>query len=480
MTELLCVVRAALESNGLFRPEARLLCAVSGGADSVALLVSLARLRQECGCSLLACHVQHGLRGESSLWDEAFVRSLCDALGVALYVEDAGLAGSMEDAGIETRARSRRLSIFEGLMETLEADAVLLAHHRDDQAETVLMHLLRGAGGAGLCGMRSCVPFGRGVMLRPFLSVPKARLTEALKNEGIAWREDESNRLALTPRNALRLNVIPMLDALFPMAGAHIASAAEALAADEDCLRGLADELYETALCDAPGLFSLRKPPLLNAPEALARRVLRRWVLEGMALKGPMPDERALSHQETLALVHLLRAEAGEVCNLSGGLAATAGTRHLHLRLMSGAPLRPLPDSEALPLREGTREYLLGKVRILQEEAGAGGPLPASNGCAVLSPEILALRPVLRLPRAGDRVRPLGASGAKPLRRWMTDRKLDPAFRPLLPVLAAGSDILWIPSMCTAEELRLSRVPNGSVRLRLAGGAPYLPQPPKE
>ncbi len=478
MTELISIVRAALRESGLFRPDSRLLCAVSGGADSVALLLSLARLRSEGGFSLHACHVQHGLRGESSLNDEFFVRSLCDALHIPLTVENAGLSGGMEDAGVETRARSRRLCIFENLMESLEADALLLGHHRDDQAETVLMHLLRGAGGTGLCGMRPRVPFGRGVMLRPFLSIPKARLKDALRNEGVLWREDESNLLPLTPRNALRNSVLPELEALFPGAGAHIASAAESLSADESCLDALSDALYETALYDAPGLFSLRKAPLLSAPEALARRVLRRWALEGMSLGGPPPDERALSHQETLTLVGLLNGEAGETRNLSGGLVAVAGACYLHLRLMSGEPLRPLPPPSELPLSVGTREYLLSDIRVLQE--AADGPLPSSSDCAVLSPDILALRPVLRRPLPGDRVHPLGAGGSKPLRRWMTDRGIDPAFRHLLPVVAVESDILWIPSMCTAEALRLSRIPSGSVRLRLADDAPYLPHPPKE
>lgn len=483
MKTLVSLVRAALAQAGLLQPDARLLCAVSGGADSVALLHALARLREEEGFALFACHVQHGLRGESSLMDEYFVRSLCDALHVSLFVEDAGLSGGMEDAGAETRARESRLRIFEERMDALEADALLLAHHRDDQTETVLMHLLRGAGMAGLCGMRPCAPSGRGLMLRPFLSVPKARLVGALESEGLCWREDESNREAVTPRNALRLTVLPALEALFPGAGGHVAEAAETLAADEACLRAQADALYETALYDGPGLFSLRKAPLLAAPEALVRRVLRRWALAGMALVGPLPDERALSHRETMALLALLRAgdEGDAACrNLPGDMLAVAGRDWLHLRRMSGGPLKPLPDVAEIPITTDGQEHAILDVRIRQEAAGAECPIPSNNACAVLSPEILRLHPVLRLPRAGDTIRPFGAPGAKPLRRWMTDRGIDPAFRPLLPVVAAGSDVLWIPSLCTAEALRLRRVTDGSARLRLMGGAPYLPQLPKE
>lgn len=215
---------------------------------------------------------------------------------------------------MEARARERRRAIFARQMDALKLDAVLVAHHRDDQAETVLMRLLRGAGTDGLCGMRACVPFGRGVMLRPFLGLGKQTLVQALAQEGLPHREDESNQSPLTPRNALRLEVLPAMERLFPGAAGHIAEAAEALGTDAGCLDALAERLYETARAELPPLHALRRGPLARAPEGLARRVLRRWFWEGAALHGPLPDERALSHADTLALAALARAEAGETC----------------------------------------------------------------------------------------------------------------------------------------------------------------------
>ena len=154
-------VRRALENAELFREGAGLLCAVSGGADSVVLLHALCRLRAEVGFRLEASHVQHGLRGEASLEDEHFVRALCADLDVPLHVEDAGLSGGMDAPGVEARARESRRAIFARQMDALSMDAVLVAHHRDDQAETVLMRLLRGAGADGLSGMQERVAFGR-------------------------------------------------------------------------------------------------------------------------------------------------------------------------------------------------------------------------------------------------------------------------------------------------------------------------------
>lgn len=464
--------RRALEEAGLLREDAGLLCAVSGGSDSVALLHALCRLRAEAGFRLEACHVQHGLRGEASLEDERFVRALCASLNVSLHVEDAGLTGGMDAPGVEARARESRRAIFARLMDALGMDAVLAAHHRDDQAETVLMRLLRGAGADGLCGMRSCVPFGRGVMLRPFLGIGKGELARALAAEGLSHREDESNQSPVTPRNALRLEVIPAMERLFPGAPARIAEAAETLDADARCLDALAERLYEAALAGLPPLSALRRGVLAQAPEALARRALRRWFREGAALLSPPPDERALGHGDTLALTALARGAAGGAHNLPCGLKAVAGRDYLYLLTQEGGPLRP-ETAVCLPVTAGERAYALGFVRLRQIPAGPDAPAPAHAGEAVLSPAVLALGPVLRRPRPGDRIRPMGAPGAKPLRRFLTDRRVDLPLRPWLAVLAVENEVLWIPHLCASERLRLTAVPGGSVRLLVAPPDPF-------
>lgn len=466
-------VRRALEDAGLFRGGAGLLCGVSGGADSVALLYALWRLRSEAGFRLEASHVQHDLRGEASLEDERFVRALCDELGVPLHVENAGLTGGMEAPGMEARARERRRAIFARQMDALKLDAVLVAHHRDDQAETVLMRLLRGAGTDGLCGMRACVPFGRGVMLRPFLGLGKQTLVQALAQEGLPHREDESNQSPLTPRNALRLEVLPAMERLFPGAAGHIAEAAEALGTDAGCLDALAERPYETARAELPPLHALRRGPLARAPEALARRVLRRWFWEGAALHDPLPDERALSHADTLALAALARAEAGETCNLPLGLKAVAGRAYLYLLTQRDEPLSPAPAAQPLPVTVHESAYVLDFTHVTQTPAGPETPVPSHAGEAVLSPELLALGPVMRRPRPGDRLRPMGAPGAKALRRFLTGRRVDPPLRPYLAVLAVENEVLWIPRLCASERLRLNAVPAGSVRLQVPSGDPY-------
>ena len=458
-------VRRALSDAGLLNENARLLCGVSGGCDSVTLLHTLCLLRSEVPFELHVLHVQHGLRGEDSLEDERFVRRLCRELQVPLWVEDAGLCGSMQDPGMETRARERRRELFETHMRVHGMHALITAHHRDDQTETVLMHLLRGAGAQGLQGMKPCVPFGPGLLLRPFLNIPRVEIEQA----GYEYRQDQSNGEALTPRNALRLEVLPALEKLFPGAGAHVAQAAQRIGADEEALMIQAQSLLEQAVYRLPPLMFLDARMLNGQPRAAAARVLRLWWLEGLAQAGITPDERALSHADTEALQELLHSGCG-TCNLPFGLMAQAGSGRLYLLRQSGEPLKAAhqPETDVLEATQGDA-LVHATVRQIPHQSAP----PATAEEIILPPEVLREKPVFRNPRPDDRIHPLGAPGSKPLRRYLTDRKIDPALRPALVVLAAGNEILWIPSICTAERLRAVSPADGSVRLR--GVLNYLP-----
>ena len=466
MNALESAVRRCLEQYGLWSSRSRLLCAVSGGADSVALLYTLHRLQKTGGFSLYVSHVQHDLRGGESQADEAFVREICQRWNVPLEVQRAGLDGTMEDPGMETLAREARRRIFARQMEALNADALLTAHHRDDQTETVLMHLLRGAGADGLCGMQPCTSWNGKLVLRPFLNLPKQSLLDALEREGIPHREDRSNQQAITPRNALRLNLLPQLERLFPGTGAHIAQAAATLQTDAEYLNAQADRLYESCAVTRPPLFALRLEPLSGADSALRRRVLRRFWREGLEAAALSPQEHTLSHADTLALEALLEAPARTTCNLPCGLAARMGQEHIHLVHQNGLPLK-MHAEEPISLRADCTRYELPHACIVQKAAYA---LPSDANAVVLPPEWLKRGPVWRTPQPCDRIRPFGAPGHKPLRRYLTDKAVDPCLRPALPVLAVDDEILWIPSLCSSEALRLSAVPDGSLCLQLQGG----------
>ncbi|MDD3336121.1 MAG: tRNA lysidine(34) synthetase TilS [Eubacteriales bacterium] len=471
-------VRAALAASSLWREDAVLLAAVSGGADSVALLASLCRCREEIGFQLSVCYIQHGLRGESSQKEEQAVRTLCAQLDVPLAVRNAELNATMETPGIEALARQRRRQLFAEVMKELSADALLTAHHLDDQAETVLMRLLRGAGMKGLAGMEPSVSFGSGLLLRPFLGLRKSMLCRYLDDLALPHCEDESNQLCCTARNILRLTLLPQMEQCYPEAVKHIAQAADILREDDRFLDTLARDLYRQILFHEPSLFGLRLKPLLNAHRALRLRVLRRFYQEGLALMNLDPDERSLSFEDSYRLDEQLFSAPGEIRNLPNGLCALRGLDCLHLIRQGGAPLLLSPSASPQPMKPIADDYALCgmvvKTAFLQTPT-----LPPTDTRTAYVPEKLRARCVWRTPKPDDCLHPLGSSGMKPLRRWLTDRKIDLPFRCCLPVLALDSDILWIPGLVTAEALRFrSAVP--CWRLEAVGEILYQPDHSKE
>ena len=459
---LLAALKGSLEAAGLWRKNALLLAAVSGGGDSVALLYGLTLLREDGGLRLAACHVQHGLRGESSRLDQQLTEDLCARWNVPLAIREAGLQGDMDTPGMETLAREKRRELFVRCMDELSADALLTAHHRDDQAETVLMHLLRGAGGKGLSGIAPQTAFGRGLLLRPLLALSKQELENVLQEEKIPFRHDESNDSPCTPRNLLRLELMPRLEALFPGAAAHLAAAAEMLRQDEACLEALADGVYCRCLRQGNGVFALDVPSMEQASEALRLRALRRFYREGAALAGLHPDERELSRETSLSLHRLLQDSPGAGMNLPGGLRALRGQTLLHLLRQSGEALLPFSVPEPLALKAAVNRAsgplafpLPGgfwEITLAPPESGPF-PLPQDANAVLLKREELE-RCCFRTPLPGDTIYPFGAPGQKPLRRFLTDRRLDAPLRPALWLLAETHHILWIPGLAASERLR--------------------------
>ncbi len=462
---LLSTVAAALERAGLTRADARLLAAVSGGADSVALLWALCELRARYGFTVGAAHVEHGLRGESSRADMAYVQALCQRLNAPCLCYEAALPGGVDAPGAENRAREARYRLLREAADKFRADALLLAHHRDDQAETVLMRLLRGGGARGLGGMRERAEMNGLTLLRPLLTLPKAALAEAA--QGLGWREDASNAERCCRRNRIRLDLLPALEREQPRAAEHIARTAERLALDDDCLQSQADALLARAACVRPPFWCAQRAMLTAAHPAIALRALRRFAQEARDTLA-VSDERALSYDDSLALLALLNTP-GASLNLPGGVRAECTEGFLHMvRMADGSPLRPWDAPGPIPLADTGLPVPFGALTLTISQSAA----PPDGRRAVALPAETLARCVLRLPKAGDWIYPFGAPGRKALRRYLTDRKLDRPFRAALPVLCDGDEALWVVGVGASEQTRLAGAP--CVTLTAGGELPWL------
>jgi tRNA(Ile)-lysidine synthase len=480
-------VEAALKRTGLLERGATLLVALSGGADSVTLLRTLCALAPKYGLTVCAAHVEHGLRAEASLKDAEFCHTLCTQLAVPFTCDHAVLEGDMCAPGAEARARDARYRLLFARARECGADALLLAHHQDDQAETMLAHLVRGGGARGLGGMREeeCREGIR--IVRPLLGVSKHDILEALA--GLPYREDESNALPCCQRNRLRAEVVPLLMRENPRAVEHMAQSAALLAMDDAYLQVLAHRLLARTLMDRPPYNCVSVAPLAAAPQAVAVRALRTFALRGVdalcAQNGntadvtagfppPLPQERALSADDSLRLLMLLHAKNGQTLNLPMGVKALKTPRFIHLvRMADGSPLVPAPRTEPQSGLLGRKQVRMGGCTFALSRYDPQTGVEPDGITSIIVPDTLMENATLRAALPGDVIHPFGASGSKPLRRYFTDQKVDAPFRPNIPLLCVNGEALWVCGVGAGEATRLTRVPSTLVKLQ--SRPPWLP-----
>lgn len=364
--------------HSLMRAGERVCVAVSGGADSVALLLTLVKAnhaKEPLGVVLSAVHVHHGLRGADADADEAFVRELCERLGVPLVVERVDVAArqAAEREGIEEAARELRYAVFWELMKSGKAEVVATAHTLDDQAETVVMKLLRGAWTEGIGGIAPVVETAgqrqRGRIVRPLLGVRRPEVEAYLRQHGQTWREDATNRDVSLTRNRVRHELMPTLRKFNPGIDITLARLSE-IARDEEAFwqAEVARVLPQVVLPGKPVRGGGRAVSTVTGNSSCAVEVerlramapaLRRRVLRAAARSVGC----RISAEETVKLLALaglgevhppVTARSGVRLELAGGLRAERTAREIQLRV-DGAPFVAKKDSRKAG-GEGTDE----------------------------------------------------------------------------------------------------------------------------
>jgi tRNA(Ile)-lysidine synthase len=299
--------------------EAPIAVALSGGLDSTVLLHALAGLAARESLEFRALHVDHGLQPQSAAWAAACAAA-CKAAGVMLEVIELGLAPARGES-VEAKAREARYAALAGGL--ADDERLLTAHHRDDQLETVLIQLLRGAGVAGLAAMPARARLGRGWQLRPLLGVDRSELADYAAREGLAWQQDPMNVALRFDRAYLRERVLPAIRSRWPAASTTVSRSASHLAEASRLLDGLAEDDAAGAVDDGRLLL----PSLRRLPRDRQVNLLRWWLRqEGLRpppasrLTAALPDFFAARHDGAPAL----RWDSGEVRRYRGRLYAIA------------------------------------------------------------------------------------------------------------------------------------------------------------
>lgn len=394
----------------------RVCVALSGGRDSVALLQALADRRAQLPLALSALHVHHGLSANADAWAD-FCADLCRRLGVPLQVARVTVAGTAGE-GLEAAARRARYAAF-AAGAGAAADWLALAHHRDDQAETLLLNLLRGAGVDGLAAMpeeRLLAPGARLRLVRPLLAVARQEIDDWLAGRGLTWVDDESNADSRLRRNFLRNDVLPRLAGVFPQPAAALARSAALLAESA----ALADELAAADAALVADGGTLRLSGFNALPPARRANLLRRQL---RAHGGRMPDARYLAE----ILRQLAAPGATPRLPVDGGeLRVYRGQLHLH-----SAPPLPAPAS-LLWQGEPSLPWAGGVLRF---EVGLGIGLARRR----LQAAPVSIRPR----RGGERLQPHPQRPRRPLKKWLQEGGIPLWQRECLPLVYCGDELVW-------------------------------------
>lgn len=451
-------INAWADANHVLNPQSSVVAGVSGGADSVCLLHALSVLRNVRLFSIFAVHINHMLRGSESDADEKFVRELCVFLDIPLFVfrEDVAAFSVQTGRSVEEAGRIIRYKSFQRVLTEKGAQYIAVAHHSQDQAETVFLNLLRGSGVDGLCGMDDV----RGTIVRPLLSVSKEDIEEYIRRNGLKYRIDASNLDNAYVRNSLRNVIFPQIQSLTGFqVMPPLLRTARILKADRDYLRKESENHYHMAvISESEKLIILKRAEINRMHAAMSGRVVR---IAWEKVTGSIKSLELKHVDEVLALA--LKKGSGKTVDLPHGVRVTIE----YDRLIVSAPgmdekagpfyipAQP-PCDIALPgggMRVKLRLLAMDKYSNEYEkirEAGEGSLTRLfdydriEKGINIRS----------RLP--GDVFYPRRSPGAKKLKDFFIDEKIPRQKREEIPLLADGKNIIWVIGLRTAENYKIT------------------------
>jgi tRNA(Ile)-lysidine synthase len=437
-----------VKRQGLFRPGQRVGVAVSGGPDSVLLLHFMRDSASEWGITLAVVHFNHHLRGAESDADERFVRNLADSIGIAFIRGEADVARVAREKkrNLEATARELRYRFFFSLVDQGRLDKVVTAHTANDQAETVLMRLLRGTGTRGLSGIH---PLLEGKVARPFLELTRAEITREIETRQLEYRLDSSNLDSRLRRNKVRQELLPLLErqfnpAIIPLLKNHADRARD----EEAFLEQQARERSRPWRLREGAEEKISVPALRGFAPAIQRRVLRQM------LQSVCPGLRGVAYAHIEGLLRFATsAQSGRSLDLPGGAVAR---KEFDWLILGSQPISggddayaypvEVPGEVAVPALGSTFGFKIVELQGLPEEYNgvAAGAIDAQK---------LAGRLLLRNWRAGDHFWPLGSRKLRKLKELFRQRNIPRSQRKLWPVLECGEQIVWVRGFPTAASV---------------------------
>ncbi len=435
------VFRRTIARFGLLADGDRVLVAFSGGQDSSALLHLLLGLRDEMRIAVGLAHFNHKLRASSDA-DADFARATAARAGLPVYVgaRDVRRHARIHKLNLEEAARDLRYEFLRSAARKFKATRIATGHTLTDQAETMLMRLLRGAGPRGLAGIS---PRPEGMLIRPLLGIRREEIADYVRANGIVLRADETNLDRRLFRNRIRIDLLPALESLEPAALRHLGRLAELLRDDEALLESVTDTAWRELAGRRNNVLALDAAALAGLPPALARRIVRRYL---SALRG---DLRGVTFDDVERILSLANGKERTV----RGALVLRRDGDLLFPFDPNARTRRAPDLAW----DGKKPIVLpgdwGSFEAgFRKNAGDGLRPRDDRKEAALDASGIRFPLMIRGRLPGDRYRPLGAPGSKKLKEILRAKKIPVDHRDGLPVFLSGGEILWIPGLPVSED----------------------------
>lgn len=445
--------RDFIVEHGLIDYGDRIVAGVSGGADSVFLFMVLAGLAEEYGLSLCAVHVNHGIRGEEALHDEEFTKNFLEGLGYVCKVFYKDIPALARDLKIteEEAGRSYRYECFESVRDSLGFDKIAVAHHKDDQAETVLFQLFRGSGVKGLGGMRP----KNGNIIRPLLGIRRCEIEEALLEEGVGYCTDHTNSDNKYSRNIIRNNIVPYIEEnIQPAITERLSATAGQLRDIYTYIDREAEKLYKEIVIEDNGICMVDVGIIGKEDIVMQREIFLRMA---GSVAGRCKDITSKHINMVAGLVH---KDTGKRVCLPYGM--VAGRDYNTIRIMKagqGVQCQPGNNNSIIDICVPGRtelEYINGEKHIILFERVDRNDIShiiEKNYCTkCFDYDKIKFMPQFRYPKDGDYIWLHTGGSKKKLSRVFIDSKIPASERGRIWVLAEGSHILWVPSIgrCSA------------------------------
>lgn len=466
-------IEGTVEKYGMLNPRDRVVVGVSGGPDSMALLAALRHLSEKYDVSLFVAHVNHGLRGARADEEEAFVRRVGEGMGLICEVRnlDIRAVSRKEKKSVEEAAREERLLFFEQVRRRHRAHKIALGHHRRDQAETVLMNLFRGSGAEGLKGM---LPVREGIYIRPLIELSRDDIFAFLRAEGLSFRIDDSNLDTRHLRNRIRHRLLPELkEGCNPRMEENLCRTAEIMRMDDDCLQGDVRRICgdRRIVQSDPGNPETRIsiPDLLNLHEALQNRLIKHLLLKcaqtyrGIGYVHVQAVREFIASPRSSGSLHLpLNLELRrEYDRIAVSLRREPDRRSRSAGHREGIPVGPMREADvpsvaahvAVP---GVVEVPGGGLRLRFSFAERPDVRFDRDGSVFMDYDRIVPPLALRLPRPGDRIRPLGMEGTKKLKDDFIDRKVPLRIRKRTPLLVDANSVLWVVGSVLSDYVKVT------------------------